>query len=441
MSTTSRNIAYDVSAKVRLAAWAEAATPGGRVIGNIARANVLLLVQYGLTAVVPLLLVPHIVRVIGLAEYGAISIVLAWASYGSAIVGYAFHLTGPSRVATARDDKSLAAIFAEVTLAKGVLLVVAAAIMAAILLFAHPSQSSSEFAPLLLWIMPLAAAMNSAWFLQGRGRFFPVCVVSILGALLTLLIGFAFIAPASPHAVDVTVAVVCTGAVVAGAATLVIAARSVDVARTDWQLSGALAEVKVGWHLFISQFIAMLYSASGPIVIGALVDAHAAGAYSVVERVVTAVAGAAMLTHTAAYPRLAGSYGRDKAAYMGIMKLVLVTYFAVCAVVAIGVLALRHEVVQFLFHEQRDAYYTLLYLGLAWLFLGVFGTALTGYLTVSGRAREVWPLTVSILLAAVAIGVPAVLAWGGAGWLLALVLSQTIVLYSGYKYWRREHGR
>ena len=104
-------------------------------------------------------------------------------------------------------------------------------------------------------------------------------------------------------------------------------------------------------------------------------------------------------------------------------------------------IALRDDVVQFLYHEQSESHYTLLYLGLVWLLLGVFGSALTGYLTVSGRTREVWPLTLKILVTAVAIGIPAVLLCGGAGWLLALVLSQAIVLASGFKYWRREYAR
>jgi O-antigen/teichoic acid export membrane protein len=185
----------------------------------------------------------------------------------------------------------------------------------------------------------------------------------------------------------------------------------------------------------------MLYSASGPIVIGALVDARSAGAYSVMERAVIAISGAAMLTHTAAYPRLAATYARDRAAYRNILKLVLLTYLAVSAAIAIAVIALRDDVVQFLYHEQSESHYTLLYLGLVWLLLGVLCSALTCYLTVSGRTREVWPLTLKILVTAVAIGIPAVLLCGGAGWLLALVLSQAIVLASGFKYWRREYAR
>ena len=73
--------------------------------------------------------------------------------------------------------------------------------------------------------------------------------------------------------------------------------------------------------------------------------------------------------------------------------------------------------------------------------LGVFGTALTGYLTVSGRSSEVWPLTLKVLISSVVIGVPGVFMFGGVGWLAALVISQFFVLHAGFKHWRREYGK
>jgi hypothetical protein len=97
--------------------------------------------------------------------------------------------------------------------------------------------------------------------------------------------------------------------------------------------------------------------------------------------------------------------------------------------------------VQFLYSGKSGDYYELLFFGLAWLVLGIFGPALTGFLTVSGRSREVWPLTLKILVLSVSMGVPGVMLFGSAGWLAALVLSTFVVLHSGYKIWRREYGR
>ena len=76
------------------------------------------------------------------------------------------------------------------------------------------------------------------------------------------------------------------------------------------------------------------------------------------------------------------------------------------------------------------------------MLLSVFGPVLTGYLTVSGRSHEVWQLTLKILLYSAIMGVSFVSIFGAAGWLAALVFSQIlVVLPSGFKHWKREHGK
>jgi len=112
----------------------------------------------------------------------------------------------------------------------------------------------------------------------------------------------------------------------------------------------------------------------------------------------------------------------------------------VTLIIAVLIWSLREPLVRFLFGDVSSDSYELLFFGLAWLVLGIFGPALTGYLTISGRSRDVWPLTLKILLLSVAMGVPGILLFGSVGWLVALVLSTFVVLHTGFKIWRREYG-
>jgi O-antigen/teichoic acid export membrane protein len=222
---------------------------------------------------------------------------------------------------------------------------------------------------------------------------------------------------------------------------MLLAMASINRVRLDWSVMRAISALREGWHLFISQFVSMLYSASGPIVIKYIIDAKAAGAYSITERVISALIAAALLTHTAAYPRLASAYINDRAGYWQMQKLILIGYSSVTIVFAVLVFSLRESVVRFLYGEITSDYDGLLFFGLAWLVLGIFGTALTGYLTVSGQSREVWPLNLKILALTVAMGVPGVFFFGGVGWMFALVLSQVLVIHTGIKHWRRAYGK
>ena len=388
-----------------------------------------------------MLLVPHIVSVIGLAEYGHLAVIMAWGGYGAVVVQYAFQITGPKRLAELAVGESTAIVFVDIAFAKFLLLALVISVMAVFAIVSIPFESTSSIAWMLLFAMPMAAGLNSVWFLQSQGRFLSVCILAIAGSLLTLFIGFGFINSGNDRAVDFAVIVSVFGAMFIGLGTMLLAIASFKKMAYDWDIARAITALKEGWHLFISQFVAMLYSASGPIVINYLLDARAAGAYGVTERVINALMAAAMLTHTAAYPRLASSYINNRTAYWRILKFILMSYLSVTLIVAMLVLVLREPVMRFLYSDVSSDHYGLLCFGLAWLVLGVFGTALTGYLTVSDHRHEVWPLTLKILVLSVSMGVPGVVIFGSAGWLAAIVLAQFLVLHTGFKYWRREYGK
>jgi O-antigen/teichoic acid export membrane protein len=226
-----------------------------------------------------------------------------------------------------------------------------------------------------------------------------------------------------------------------GIGTMLLAIASIKSEKYEWNITRAIGALKEGWYLFISQFVSMFYSVSGPIIINYLLDAKAAGAYSVTERVMNALIAAATLTYTAAYPRLASAYANDRVSYWRALKFILTGYLSVTLTIAVLAWSLREPVVRFLYGETGGDHIGLLFFGLVWLVFGIFGTALTGYLTVSGRSREVWPLTLKILVSSVAMGVPGVVLFGAVGWLAALVLSQGLVLHAGYKHWGRDHGK
>jgi O-antigen/teichoic acid export membrane protein len=190
--------------------------------------------------------------------------------------------------------------------------------------------------------------------------------------------------------------------------------------------------------VFGSQFLAALYSFAGPIVVGMTAGDRAAGLYSAVERVAAALMAALTLTHTAAYPRLAASYGAARNDYLHLVRLVVGLHGA--AVTGLGLLlfVFFEPVSRFVLGEATVE--TAWLLGLSWLWLasGIFGPLLTGYLTVSGPRGEIMRVTWHVLLVSLPAGCVAAWAFGGAGWLAALVMGQLLVLARALAAYRRE---
>lgn len=411
---------------------------GGSLIRQVIKANAMLLVQYAVASLVPLLLVPHIVKVIGLEEYGHLAVLMAWGNYGSAIVQYAFQMTGPKRLANLAAGETPTSVFVDIVFAKVLLLSLVVPALALFAFISIPLESSGSFSWVLLFAMPIAVGFNSVWFLQAQGYFLRVCILAIIGSLLTLLIGFFCVNGRSNHAIDYAVVVTVFGSVFTGVGTLFLAISSIKSGRYEWRVIRAINALKDGWHLFMSQFVSMLYFASGPLVINHFLGAKAAGAYSVTERAINAFLSAALLTHTAAYPRLASAYVKNRPEYWRIIKFILLGYLSVTMAIAILAWLQRDRVAVFLYSEKNGRHDLLLLFGLVWLVLGIFGPALTGYLTVSGRSREVLPLNLKVLFSSVVLGILGVSMFDSAGWLGGLALSQLFLLITALREWGRK---
>lgn len=396
--------------------------------------NGLLIVQYAVTGLVPVLLVPYVVRQIGLSAYGGLAIAIAWATYGSVVVQYAFQLSGPQRLAQLASGDSEKLVVCRVVSAKLVLL---SAVLAATTVGATLSGVTTGQLVVLM-LLPLAASMNSAWHLQASGRFLELSALSIIGALIALVIGFSFVDGGGDNSAFFAAVALTVGPLFVGVGTLLLSAQRLagQCPPAAWQ--SPWAELREGWPLFSSQFCAALYSASGPILIGWLAGQEQAGAYGALERLTNAIAGACLLTHVAAYPKLAILYRTDRRTYLRVIGVVIGVYLLAATLVTLGVLAFWQPALFFLFGTEYAGQELLVLSGLVWLSLGIFGTAYTGYLTVSGQSQLVFPLTLKILALSFLIGVPGVFVWGAWAWLVGLSLAQLLVIVGGWRAWMNE---
>jgi PST family polysaccharide transporter len=407
------------------------------MIRQLVANNAVLALQYAVSALLPLILVPHIVRSIGVSSYGRIAVAASWAALAVTVVQYAFQFTGLRRVAQTPAGESSGGVFADVIVAKLVLLACIAPILTVIALRTLTSGWSHVQLVVLVGL-PIAATLNSAWYLQARGRFFSICVISIAATVAALWIGFFRVSGGDTASVWGAAAATVIGPLVAGAATLLAAWKMAGVGRAVWLTARPIDALRDGWPLFLSQSIAALYGACGPIAISWLRGAAEVGTYSVVERFINALVGACLLTHTAAYPRLAALYAQDSAAYRRLLKLVTALYVGLATSIAGAAWLCRDALISFLFGRTPALVEPLIAAGLVWLLLSFFGTAVTGYLTVSGRSREVTRITLQALCLTLAFGVPGVVIFGGWAWMASLVVGQIPVLMAARRSWREE---
>jgi PST family polysaccharide transporter len=280
------------------------------------------------------------------------------------------------------------------------------------------------------------------WYLQALGRFFSVGVVSTVAVLTSLAIGFGFVSQAGKAASLVAAVALVASPLIAGVGTLLLG--SITLFRTG---SGKVrwiapwGELREGWPLFLSQLTSGLYTLSGPIVIGTLLGVEEAGAYGAVERVMNSIIAAAMLTHSAAYPRLASLYKTNPAAYWKLLGAVSVSYLVlVSLVIAVCTFAWASTQI-YLFGVADAAHDRLLRVALVWLVVAFFGPISTSYLAVSSQAAKILSLNLIVLGLSFLIGIPSLLVFGTWAWIAGLIVAQLPVVAMCLRIWKSEFKR
>lgn len=402
--------------------------------------NAALGLQYAANALVPLLLIPHLVRSLGVEQYGGLALLMAAMGFATIVVQYAFQLTGPADHAALRGRVGARQLFVDILIARLLLLggVLAVGLAAAAGTRAWlGAQASVWIEALLLLGIPVGAALNAGWYLQAVGQFGALAAISIVSVALALAVGFYGVSAADPSASAWAAAALALGPLLLGAGSLAWAFGRLPAEPARVALSGALRLLAQGRAIFLSQFVAALYSLAGPLVVGALAGVRAAGLYSAVERPAAALQSALTLTHVAAYPRASALYAADDlAGYRRLLLQVLAVYGVMVAGLGVALLLLGEHAVRFLFGAASQEGTTLLWLAYAWIALGIFGPMVTGYFTVRGTPGEILRLTLAVLLVSLPAGAVGAHFLGGSGWLLAAIAGQCVVVARAIHAWR-----
>ena len=404
--------------------------------------NASLGLQYAANALVPLLLIPHFVRTLGVEQYGGLAMLAAAMGFATVIVQYAFHLTGPAEHAALQGRRGARQLFLDVLAARGMLF----GVVLALFLVALTVRYALDQQNLGLWIeasallaIPAGAAMNAAWYLQARGQFAALAGLSVVAVAVALAVGLAGVTPVDPHARLWAAIALGTGPLLLGVGSLAWAFAQLPREPGRARFAGGLEALRRGQAVFLSQFVAALYSLAGPLVVGALSGVRAAGLFSAIERPAAAVQAALALTHTAAYPRASALFAAgERLRYQQLLRQVLLVYTLAVAGLGIGLLLFSERAVWFLFGAASAEGTTLLWLAYAWLALGIFGPMVTGYFTVRGTPQEILRLTLWVLLVSLPAGAIGAAMLGGTGWLLAMIAGQCVVLARAVRAWRQE---
>ncbi|MHB1701293.1 MAG: oligosaccharide flippase family protein [Acidobacteriaceae bacterium] len=264
----------------------------------------------GLNYLIPAAMLPYLVRVLGVEQYGLIAFAQAIAQYFVIATDYGFNFSATRAIAQGRDDKNeVSRVFWTVTTIKLFLLVLGALVLGAAV-FAIPRFHANWNIYFAAYVAVIGNAIFPTWLFQGMERMRSISIITGLAKLASALLVIIFVH--SRQDTFLATLLLSSGFLLAGVVGMVVALRSHVKKFVLPSQKDIFAALRDGRHLFLTTAAISLYSNTNTFLVGMIAGNAQAGYFSLADKLIRAITGLVAPVIQAAYPHMIRSIAESR---------------------------------------------------------------------------------------------------------------------------------
>jgi PST family polysaccharide transporter len=324
--------------------------------GPVARNMLALLTMQGGTYVLPLILIPFLIRSLGIETFGDWVFASSFVAIFRTIVAYGFDMTATREVAICRDDtEQLGRLYVAIVSARFILL--SLCIFAVVICWLFIVDADQFFSMVILYMLVIAGeAIFPVWLYQGMEH---------MSMITRLRLGYKFL-----HVLAVVLLVRGPGDVMLIPLLDAIGSIAVGIMamRYAYSLYGlrsyfpdrklVILQLREGWSVFLSNVAVHLYTTANTILLGFLLGPIAVAKYAIAEKAYYAARGLLGTAVQALFPLLSRTFAIGLPEFRSMARRATVAYFG-GLVIAAGLLMLSAGLVVSLISGTHDREATL----------------------------------------------------------------------------------
>jgi PST family polysaccharide transporter len=273
-----------------------------RLSDNFISLFILQIINY----LLPLLMIPYLIRVLGIDGFGIFTFITAIIMYGVKMSDYGFELSATYHISKSRDDSAKKdEIFSSVLIIKSI---IALLYMVAIALLIPMVDRLLEYREFIFWGfgMIVGHLLFPVWFFQGIEKMRYIMILNSLSKLIFFVSIFIFVKEQD----DLYLVFVLNsiGAIVAGVVGVIIALKKFGIKFYLQPLTKLEFYLKDGWYIFTSKIAVEFYTNINIIILGFFVSPVILGYYAVANKIVNALGSLLDPLTRTVYPYLVNVY-------------------------------------------------------------------------------------------------------------------------------------
>ncbi|MDV7105997.1 oligosaccharide flippase family protein [Vibrio sp. TH_r3] len=254
-----------------------------KVLSNI----ISLYVVQGLNYLVPLLITPLLLRVLGLEIYGLYTVILAILQYVIIFLDYGFNLTATKQISLNQNSKkNTSQIFSDIMTIKLIALLIIILTVAVSLLIKTTFDLYLEMVLLGFGIV-IGRTLNPVWLFQGVEKMHWIATLNGLSKLLMLILVFFLIKDEGD--LDLLIIIQSAIGIIVVVSSVMLSMSKGYITLVTPSKQGMMKQLQLGKDIFISTISVSIYTTSIPLVLAFIGGVESAGIYNAADKLRQAI--------------------------------------------------------------------------------------------------------------------------------------------------------
>ena len=269
--------------------------------------------------VLPIIVLPYLVRTIGPEKFGLIAFAQAFVQYFMILTDYGFSLSATKKISMCQDEKEkLCEIFSSVMSVKILLSAVSFVVLIMFVRFI-PKFRNDWMVFVLSYGAVIGNTLFPLWFFQGKEKMRYIAIINIIGGIIYAASIFIFVK--APHDYLYVPLLNSLFFLVTGYLGLRLAFRKFGLFFTLQSYKNIRQELKAGWDIFISTVAINAYTTSRVFVVGLLTNNTTTGYYAIAEKIANFIQTFPLASFSqAVFPRINKIFAKNKQRAIRVMN-------------------------------------------------------------------------------------------------------------------------
>lgn len=246
----------------------------------------------------PLLILPFLVRKLGLDNFGLLVFSQAFIAFFTLIIDYGFNISATREISTHKEDKEyISKVFFSVFFIKVFLLIISIFIVT-IIIFSFNLFKENYILHYITFSMIIGQMLFPIWYFQGIENMKIITILNVIIRLIYTIIIFTFINSSN----DLILVAIFNSIsfIIVGVIAFFIAYKNINFISLDFKYIKTFFIDSTS--IFISNFFSSMYAISNSFLLGLFASNEIVGIYASFEKLITALKGLYLPLYQALFP-------------------------------------------------------------------------------------------------------------------------------------------